>query len=155
MQNLTIFFENTLDLTLLHTICCLLLTGLIWTIQLVHYPSFKFIKPSAFKKFTNFHGARVSMVVMPLMCFELFTAFLITHQNINKNLSAAFIINLIGVLLTWGSTFLLSVPIHKELNENGYNLEKIKLLVLTNWPRTTLWTARSGFLIWLLKSQLT
>ncbi len=142
------------NLILFHTLCCLLLTGLIWTIQLVHYPSFKFIKPSAFKDFSSFHGARISIIVMPLMCIELLSSFLITYQNIyNEAPSAILILNLIGVMLTWGSTFLLSVPIHTELHKNGYNLKKIRLLILTNWPRTILWTVRSIALIWLLKPQ--
>ena len=58
----------------LNVISAFLLTGVIWTIQLVHYPSFHFIDKLSFTNFHNFHERRISIIVMPLMLIELITS---------------------------------------------------------------------------------
>lgn len=50
------------------------LTGLIWTVQLVHYPTFRYVSASQFVAFETFHQRRMSYVVVPLMSIELGTA---------------------------------------------------------------------------------
>lgn len=120
-----------------HLIVTALLTGLIWTIQLVHYPSFHFVNIVVYKEFQKFHMFRISIVVMPLMILELLTGamlLLLDQQHL-------FLVNFILILLIWLSTFLLSVPAHSKL-EKGYNHEAVNRLVSTNWVRTILWTVR-------------
>ncbi len=138
------------NLLLVQSFCCFFLTGLIWTIQLVHYPSFSMIDENQFGSFTKFHGFRISLIVMPLMCLELITGFLLVHSQFDvPGFSKFFIINFIGVVLIWASTFFLSVPIHAKL-DSGFNQDQIKLLVMTNWPRTVFWSLRSVLLMWIL-----
>lgn len=127
-----------LPLDSIHWACCLMLTGLIWVIQLVHYPSFLWIDPSKFVKFTEFHGKRISLIVIPLMVIELATAVLLCFE---MN-SFVWRLNLGGVLLIWASTFFISVPLHIKLDKERHE-PTIKRLIITNWPRTVLWTARS------------
>lgn len=50
-------------------------------------------------------------------------------------------LNLLLLLLIWGATAFVSVPIHSAL-EQGYAAESISKLVSTNWIRTILWSAR-------------
>lgn len=148
---MTNIFQNiSSNLLLIQAFCCFSLTGLIWVVQLVHYPSFAFVEPSQFQAFTKFHGARISIIVLPLMCLELLTAFLLMYGQLEvPQFSKLFIINFFGVLLIWASTFLLSVPIHAKL-ESGFDLNQIKFLVMTNWPRTIFWSLRSMLLLWVL-----
>jgi hypothetical protein len=47
------------------------------------------------------------------------------------------------------STFLVSVPLHNLLQKER-NSKIIERLILTNWPRTILWTLRLGLLFCLL-----
>ena len=54
------------------------------------------------------------------------------------------------VICIWLSTFLLSVPCHQRLNR-GKNLKVINLLIMTNWPRTILWSLKAICLL-LLKA---
>ena len=84
-------------------------TGLIWTIQLVHYPSMKFISDEKFTVFHNFHSKRISILAIPIMLIELFTSFLLFYQNGNSY-HYIFAINLFIVILIWISTFLIQVP---------------------------------------------
>lgn len=123
---------------LLHFSTCLMMCGVIWIVQIVHYPTFFMINELSFKDFQKFHMSSISYIVMPLMITELLTAiWLLMHL---KNLPS--LINLSLLILTWISTFLLSVPAHKKL-ELKRSDTSIFTLVKTNWPRTLLWSARS------------
>jgi hypothetical protein len=44
------------------------------------------------------------------------------------------------VALTWVSTFLVSVPLHRRLEGGDRSLELCRALERTNWPRTALWS---------------
>lgn len=113
------------------------MTGLIWMVQLVHYPSFRFVSES-FQPFHRFHSNRITWIVLPVMAVELITACVLALQLKNT----LWILNLGGVLLIWAATALLSVPQHNLLAKES-NAQTIKRLVTTNWVRTLLWTARS------------
>jgi len=121
------------------TLSTFALFGLIWTIQLVHYPAFRFVDPSEFESFHSFHSNMITVIVLPLMVIELGSAILLLRQG---GPNPILIANLLSILLIWGSTFLLSVPIHNQLGA-GKDLELISKLVLTNWPRTILWSIRA------------
>ena len=49
------------------------LAGLIWMVQLVHYPSFRFYS-SPTQTAHQFHQQRISLIVVPMMLIELTTA---------------------------------------------------------------------------------
>ena len=124
----------------------LFLSGLIWMVQLVHYPSFHFVDPSEFKRFHQFHSRRISIIVIPLMIIELITSGVLWFH------SETFSINSIGfylVLSIWVSTAFLSVPAHSKLS-SGKNDEQIDKLIHTNWVRTFLWTLKSVLMLFLL-----
>ena len=124
-------------------------TGLIWTIQLVHYPSMRFVSRDKFELFHSFHQLRISIIAMPLMAIELITTIILFMQNIDNESSLIFKINLIIVTLIWFSTFFIQVPLHQKLSK-GKKTSLIDNLVLTNWFRTVLWTLRSILIIFFL-----
>jgi hypothetical protein len=57
------------------------------------------------------------------------------------------------VVLIWASTGLLQVPLHNRLAANP-SAETIRRLVLSNWLRTALWSARAVLLSVLLRHNL-
>ena len=120
--------------------------GLIWTIQLVHYPSMRFIPKERFVEYHNFHSIRISFLAMPLMLTELGTSLMLFYQNYNNAIQTIFLINLVIVVLIWLSTFLIQVPLHNALSKEKQS-EKLSKLICTNWIRTILWTARSILMI--------
>jgi len=133
------------NLVLLQALCCFFLTGLIWTVQLVHYPSFVWIQRDKFSDYSDFHSFRISLIVIPFMIAELITAGLLVLTPVPMLTSkTALYANFVGVLLIWASTFILSVPCHTRLNL-GFSDKTIHKLVKTNWPRTLIWSARSVF----------
>ena len=126
-------------LTDIHLYCCLMMTGLIWIVQLVHYPSFRFIPPEKFRAFSHFHVTRISIIVLPLMLIELISGFWLFWQNMAFN---PWGMNFALILVIWICTFFLSIPCHASLLKQ-HNPQKIQWLIVTNWPRTLLWSLRS------------
>lgn len=127
---------------LLHFCLCLVMLGVIWVIQIVHYPSFRFAKLGPFQDFTSFHVKAISSIVIPLMTIELLSGVFLVY----KSQRPLILLNFSLILLTWLSTFILSVPLHNKLSQD-FDLKNIEKLVLTNWPRTLMWTIRSVILI--------
>ena len=127
----------------LNVISAFLLTGVIWTIQIVHYPSFHYIDKLSFTNFHHFHERRISIIVMPLMLIELTTS---TALYINNMSSIVFALNLLIVVLIWCSTFFIQVPIHSILSQKK-DKKLIEKLMNTNWIRTFLWSMRMLLII--------
>lgn len=128
-------------LIFIHISTCLLMTGIIWIVQVVHYPTFRFIDNKSFSSFSKFHAKSISSIVIPIMLVEIATVAILLVNFPSK----ALFINLTLLLITWLVTFLVSVPLHKELQKqkSSQNIEK---LIKSNWIRTSLWTFRSIFL---------
>lgn len=139
-------------LFLLNIASTFFLTGVIWVVQLVQYPSFAFIDPNSFTKYHDDYRFWITPVVAPPMLAELLTAILLafyTPENIDSRLIW---LALILTLLVWASTFLLQVPLHEKL-ARGFDPETHRRLVTTNWIRTVLWSARSLLVLYLVLGQ--
>lgn len=130
------------------------LVGLIWTVQLVHYPGFRFISEERFVEFEQFHQRQISYVVMPLMLVELITAAaLIFWRPESISLSVA-VAGLVLIAIIWLSTFAFQVPLHARLAE-GFDQDAVERLVRTNWIRTVAWTLRGVLMAYVLARVLT
>ena len=126
-----------------------MMTGLIWFVQIVHYPLFGQVGKSGFAVYEASHSSLTTKVVMPLMLIELLTALLLVGQ---RPAGAPAIWPLAGVALVgviWLTTFFLSVPQHSILSR-GFDEQAHRMLVLTNWIRTVAWSARSLIVLFLL-----
>jgi len=121
----------------------LILIGLIYTIQFIHYPLFKQVKSENFRNYLSWHGKKITPLVAPLMVLELTTNCLLLFLDLNF----VHTLSLILVFAIWLSTFLIQVPIHQNL-QKGYNEVLINRLVKSNWIRTILWTLKGTLLIW-------
>ena len=129
--------------------CTLFLAGLIWTVQLVHYPSFSFVSESRFVEFESFHQRRISFVVMPAMLIEAGTGLLLLAYR-PALIPMWVVVAAAGLLaVIWVSTFLLQVPLHTRLSES-FDAASARALVQTNWIRTAAWTARSALMLFAL-----
>lgn len=114
------------------------MVGLIWVIQILHYPAFADVHEDKFCGFHSKHSNRITFIVVPVMLLELATAVLLIRSDL-KNIF--FLGNLLMIIALWSATALLSVPIHNELSKKQ-DIQKIHRLVKTNWVRTSLWSLR-------------
>lgn len=116
------------------------LVGLIWFVQVNHYPLFNRVGEQAFCQYEAAHQRRTTPVVLPPMAVELAASlYLVTFPP-----SGSLAIPLVGlglVALIWASTFLIQVPLHTKLGA-GFDQRSYLLLVRTNWLRTLAWSAR-------------
>lgn len=140
-------------LVLLQLATTLPLAGLIWTIQVVHYPLFAGVGPERFAAYHAAHSARISLLVVPLMCVELLAA-LATWRWPDAAMPRGFgpaMLGLVGV--AWAATAFASVPAHGTLAQ-GFDASAHARLVHTNWLRTLAWTTRAALLLWAVARQL-
>lgn len=124
------------------------LAGLIWVIQVVHYPLFRFLDERQFAIAHKKHQMRISLLVIPTMTSELLLKLYRSYET--HEFFSHWSLGL--TLLVWLSTFFLSVPRHQQLELNGYDLKTIDALVLTNWPRTFFWTLALALEVMLWRS---
>lgn len=115
--------------------------GLIWFVQIVHYPLFSRIPAAAFPDYARLHSRMTAWIVVPVMLVELGTGILLALQPASAIPPSLAWANLAGILLTWLSTFLLQVPMHRRLARRFDHADH-RRLVLTNWIRTILWSIR-------------
>jgi hypothetical protein len=138
-----------LRLLLVNLAATLTMTGIIWFVQVVHYPLFAFVGTSGFVKYESLHATRTGWVVAPLMVAELVSssALLVSAWRPASvgSVSAWVAASLVGVI--WLSTALLQVPLHGRLT-SGYDPAVVAQLIATNWIRTIAWTLRSGIALW-------
>ena len=124
------------------------LTGIIWLVQIVHYPLFKFVGDQNYKEFHQSHMNWISFVVAPTMIVEAVTAGLIIFYPPPSVQNWQLWAGLILVAIIWASTFFLQVPLHEKL-ANGFDQSTHSALVNTNWIRTIAWTLRAALILWL------
>lgn len=138
----------------LHIFATLAMTGLIWFVQIVHYPMMSMIPADAFRAYEQEHMRRTTRVVGPLMLIELasaiaLAAMALTNDGSTADEQALAAIGLALLATIWISTAALQVPCHRRLCD-GRCEATIARLVRTNWLRTTAWTLRSGIAIAML-----
>ena len=129
------------ELLILNLFSTLFMTGIIWFVQVIHYPSFKFVYEDNFSNFSLFHSKNATYVVAFPMIVELVTSILLLKWY---PLSVPYFYLLTGfilVLIIWFSTFLIQVPYHNVLSKQ-YDETLIQKLVKTNWVRTLAWSLR-------------
>ena len=117
------------------------MTGLIWLIQQVNYPLMALVSEDDFVAYEAAHCRRISPVVLPLMVCELLTSGWLAFRPISP-VEQELIVGAFLTGLLWLSTFLIQVPLHNRL-EKCFDRATWRRLVLTNWIRTILWSARS------------
>ena len=128
-------------LFMIHLVSTSFMVGVIWIVQLVHYPTFLFIDEQKSYDFQKFHMSRISYIVMPAMTTELFSGiyiYIYSNMAIDSNL---FLLALTILIINWIITALVFVKMHNKLLIN-YKIEIISLLVKWNWLRTLLWSVR-------------
>ena len=116
------------------------MVGLIWFVQLVHYPLKVFIAEDVFVTYQQQHMQRTTYAVGPAMLIEAGTTMvlcLIAPQHLVE--MAWFGAVLLGII--WLTTAVFQVPLHQRLSQ-GKNMEHIRALVRTNMIRTIAWTGR-------------
>ena len=124
-----------------HLAATLVMVGVIWFVQLVHYPLFAGVGAAGFAAYAAEHGRRTTWVVAAPMVAEFATGVALLWRR-PAAMPAEWTWLGVALLATiWASTFALQVPRHDELRD-GFEPRAHRRLVSGNWVRTVAWSAR-------------
>lgn len=123
------------------------MTGLIWFVQIVHYPLLRGVGAAGFGAYHEAHSRLTTLVVGPLMLIEAASAVWIASTRLSSMLAAWIGLGLLAVV--WSATFFVSVPRHTLLGA-GFDSGVVDGLVATNWIRTVAWSVRALLASWLI-----
>lgn len=124
--------------------------GIIWMVQVVHYPLFAAVGELSFAAYENEHRRLITWIVMVPMVIELGSAFYLWRYPPRGLPRGELFIAFLLVCLIWGSTAFLQVPAHQVLSL-GFDVDVHRELVNGNWIRTLAWTLRALFTMrWLM-----
>jgi len=122
-----------------HLVSTLFMVGMIWTVQLVHYPLMALVGREHFASYEAAHAPRMAAVVM-----VPWTVQGITVAGLLLAVPAG-----VAPALVWGAaltalvpvivTVTASVPAHRRL-AGGFDARTHRRLVTSNWLRTAGWT---------------
>ena len=123
------------------------MVGLIWLVQVVHYPLMANVSKENYVEYQQLHERMITPVVGIPMIIEIVTAMLLLLY-IPKGVSVTWVWTAIALLaVAWLATAFLSVPCHSKLNA-GFDADIHRRLVDTNWVRTIAWTLRGILVAW-------
>ena len=118
------------------------MVGLIWFVQIVHYPLMRRVSADGFPEYALEHQRRTTRIVGPMMLVEAGSALLLAWSAFGStNVTSLPWIGLSLLVVVWLSTFALQVPLHTRL-ASCFDDRACRRLVRTNWIRTFAWTAR-------------
>ena len=123
--------------------------GVIWVMQLVHYPLFAQVGPETYATYQTLHMQRITWIVGPVMLVELATAGLLAAGYAAAVPSVQVWTGLGLLVLIWVSTGLVQAPLHGLLTD-GFSARWHTWLVRSNWLRTLAWTLRGILALWML-----
>lgn len=139
---------------IVHFMATLFMTGLIWFVQVVHYPLYSHVGSACFQSYQSNHVKWTGFVVGPVMLVEALSGIALLFQPQDQVSFWGLLTGLILLFGIWLSTALLQVPVHTHFRSK-FDPQIHKRLVNTNWLRTTSWTFRSLLLAYVLSLHLT
>ena len=126
-----------MDVLWIHVMATWFMVGVIWFVQVVHYPLMKQVGVEGYVDYQTEHMRRTTWVVGPGMVLEVVTGVWLLVVG-----SSLLVWTGMGLLLLiWVSTVFLQVPRHNRLLVQ-FDKEQHRILVQTNWIRTVAWTVR-------------
>jgi hypothetical protein len=136
-------------LVMAHLVSVLVLVGVIWTVQVVHYPLMALVGEDRFRAYEAAHAPRMAAVVMlPWVIQGITTVGLLLSPPAgvpDRLVLAAAVTAAVPVLVT----VVASVPAHAHLSL-GFDAAAHRRLVRTNWLRTAAWTAHAPIAVAIL-----
>lgn len=122
-----------------HLVATLFMVGVIWFVQVVHYPLMR----SQSASYCSEHVRRTGWLLPPVMLVEMATAFILAFQIA----SWPYLAGVASLAAIWLSTWFVQVPCHHRL-VIAFDADTHRRLVTTNWIRTVLWSIRGALTVW-------
>lgn len=134
-----------------HAFATVCMSGLIWFVQVVHYPLYAKVGADAFGEYHHAHVRQTTTVVAPLMLTEVATGSWLAIEPPTPDSVWATTTGFVLLLVVWISTAVIQIPCHGRLEREGPDPATIRRLVRGNWIRTAAWTLRAGVALYLCR----
>ena len=125
------------------------MVGLIWFVQVVHYPLFSKVGTEGFAAYEARHAGRTTWVVAPPMLIELVTSVLLIWFRPPGVPAWLVYFGIATVVVNWASTAFVQVPLHGRL-AGGFDAAAHGRLVATNAVRTAAWSLHGAAVLAML-----
>lgn len=127
-----------------HALAACFMCGIIWFVQVVHYPLMVLVGAEGYTRYQLAHQRLTSLVVGPAMLLEAASGvgLLLIAGVPHAPPRLESIVGVVLLVLVWASTFGVQVPLHERLSR-GFDARVHRRLVASNWLRTVLWSARA------------
>ncbi|MBO0931216.1 hypothetical protein [Fibrella aquatilis] len=112
------------------------LVVLIWLVQLIVYPSFRYYNPTELAIWHPKYSNLITLIVGPLMLAQV----ALVGTELWQRFTWPTLLSAILVGLMWVATAFVSVPIHNAIAVGNASPTTLARLVDTNWLRTIGWT---------------
>jgi hypothetical protein len=123
--------------------------GVIWVLQLNHYPLYAKVGQGEFQDYMTAHNQRILLpIVLPSIIAFASSLLLLWRRPLGTpswSVLAVIFFNVVILL----STVLVQGKAHSALARNGYSESLIQRIIATNWIRTVAWTINGLLLIWM------
>ncbi len=130
-----------------------MLVGLIWFVQVVHYPQFAAIGADRFMRCQADNVRLTARVVALPMLVEAATSAILAWKPPSKDLELLCWSGFSMVVLIWVSTAVLQVPRHNAL-ATGFDPKAHRGLAMSNWIRTVAWSVRGVLVLYLINQMV-
>ena len=134
-----------------HVLTTLMVTGMMWFVQVVHYPLLRYVGQASFSAYETAHTRLAIILVVSLMVIESVTGLMLLVWRPQWLGIELCWVGLALLAIIWWSTFCLQVPQHRIL-ASGFNAQAYQVLVRSNWIRTGSYSARALLVLWMLAS---
>ncbi|GAB5440413.1 MAG: hypothetical protein Fues2KO_07620 [Fuerstiella sp.] len=135
---------------LIHAAATWFMVGLIWFVQIVHYPLFSSVGSDGFSAYEELHQRLTTWVVGPAMLIELATGLWLLRWS--ESLDSRIVwLGLMLIAVIWLCTAIASVPAHNALQQK-FSQDAHRSLVSTNWIRTAAWSVRGILVLLMIRS---
>lgn len=123
--------------SVLNLVLAAFMAGVIWVMQVVHYPLFARVGDAEWRAYEDAHRRRITVVVLGPMAGQLVLGALLIADAAGP-LEVA---NGVLAAAVFAFTGLVFAPMHGRLSA-GPDRRLVARLVAANWVRTALWTAQ-------------
>lgn len=120
--------------------------GVLWYLQLVHYPLLKKVKDN-FTAYETLSVRKILFFMTPWIILDV-----LVNVILALNLSSGFAGIIMGIILalsifTWLMTFFFQIDIQQELL-SGFSLKSLKSVIRSSLIRTIIWSFKVALLVY-------
>lgn len=122
------------------------MVGLIWFVQIVHYPLMQCVGQAQFVNYEQQHARFTTWVVGPSMLVEMMTLACLLYAERTVIPRSWLWVSASLLAVIWLSTQFIQVPCHTSLS-HAWDADIHRRLVQSNWIRTIAWSLRGLILL--------